>query len=81
MFRKKKKKRVGDAGKGLERLLPVAMFGLQQRFFLSRQGFLVPCHDSGFYVSTGFSLSRVFLGRGCGCSLYGDNVATEVPLS
>ena len=40
-----------------------------QRFSLSRQSFLVPCHDSGFCVMTGFGLSRVFLGRDRGCPL------------
>ena len=37
--------------------------------FLSRQSFLVLCHDSGFCVTIGFGLGKVFLGRGCGCPL------------
>ena len=55
--------------KGLERLLHVSSFGSRQRFSLSRQSFLVLCHDNGFCVTTGFGLGKAFLGHGCGCSL------------
>ena len=62
MFRKKKK-RVGDAGKGVKRLLPVGRFGSRQRFSLSRLSLLVLCRDMVLCVVTWFLGYRRLLGR------------------
>ena len=54
--------RVGNARNAYNRLLHVGRLG-------SQQSFLVLCRDSGFYVVTGFGLSKVFLGHDCVFSL------------
>ena len=47
---------------------------------MSRQSFLVLCHECGLCVVTGFGLGNVFWVAAV-VSPYRDNVATEVPLS